>query len=61
VGPLDGGSCPADGTEVECRDNVIESAVELALLQNAHVLIVHDEDHALELQSQGDIGAVLRF
>jgi peptide subunit release factor 1 (eRF1) len=61
VGPLDGGSCPADGTEVECRDNVIERAVELALVQNAHVLIVHDEDHALELQSQGDIGAVLRF
>ncbi len=61
VGPFDGGACPADGTPVECRDNVIESAVELALVQNAHVFVVHDEDHALELQSQGDIGAVLRF
>jgi peptide subunit release factor 1 (eRF1) len=61
VGPLDGGSCPADGTEVECRDSVVESAVELALVQKAEVLVVRDEDHVRELQSFGDIGAVLRF
>jgi peptide subunit release factor 1 (eRF1) len=61
VGPLDGGACPADGTELDCRDNVIESAVELALVQSAEVLMVRDEEHALELQSHGDIGAVFRF
>jgi peptide chain release factor subunit 1 len=61
VGPLDGGSCPADGTKVECRDSVVESAVELALVQNAEVLVVRDEDHVRELQSFGDIGALLRF
>jgi peptide chain release factor subunit 1 len=61
VGPLDGGACPADGTELACRDDVIESAVELALVQSADVLVVRDEEHALELQSHGDIGAVLRF
>jgi peptide chain release factor subunit 1 len=61
VGPLDGGSCPADGTDVDCRDSVVESAVELALVQKAEVLVVRDEDHTRELQSFGDIGAVLRF
>jgi peptide subunit release factor 1 (eRF1) len=61
VGPLDGGSCPADGTEVDCRDSVVESAVERALVQKAEVLVVRDEDHVRELQSFGDIGAVLRF
>ena len=29
-----GGKCPADGTELDCRDDVIESAVELALEQS---------------------------
>jgi peptide subunit release factor 1 (eRF1) len=61
VGPLDGDACPADGTPVDCRDNVIESAVELALVQSAEVIVVRDEDHARELQSYGDIGGVLRF
>ena len=61
VGPIDGGSCPADGTELDCRDDVVESALELALMQNADVLIIRDEDHERELQSHGDIGAVLRF
>jgi peptide subunit release factor 1 (eRF1) len=61
VGPLDGGACPADGTPVDCRDSVVESAVELALVQSAEVIVVRDEDHARELQSYGDIGAVLRF
>jgi peptide chain release factor subunit 1 len=61
VGPLDGGACPADGTPVDCRDNVIESATEMALVQSADVLVVRDEQRMLELQALGDIGAVLRF
>jgi peptide chain release factor subunit 1 len=61
VGPMDGGSCPADGTPVECRDSVVESAVELAMVQNADVLVARDEDHRRELQSHGQIAAVLRF
>jgi peptide subunit release factor 1 (eRF1) len=61
VGPLDGGACPVDGTPVETRDDVVESAVELAVVQNADVLVVRDEDNQRELQSHGQIGAVLRF
>ena len=61
VGAVEGGNCPADGTELDCRDNVIESALELALQQSADVLVVRDEGLLLELQSHGDVGAVLRF
>jgi peptide chain release factor subunit 1 len=61
VGSHDSGACPADGTPVDCRDDIVESAVELALVQKAEVLVVRDEDHARELQSFGEIGAVLRF
>jgi peptide chain release factor subunit 1 len=61
VGPLDGGACPADGTPVNCRDSVVESAVELAVVQDADVLVVRDEDNQRELQSHGQIGALLRF
>jgi peptide chain release factor subunit 1 len=61
VGPIDGGACPADGTPVDCRSNVTESAVELALVQNADVFVLRDEDHQRELQSHGQIAAVLRF
>jgi peptide chain release factor subunit 1 len=61
VGPMDGGACPADGTTVDCRNNVTESAVELAVVQNADVFVVRDEDHQRELQSHGQIAAVLRF
>ena len=61
VWPLDGGTCPADGTALDCRSDVVESAVELALVQSAEVLVVRDEDHERELQSHGDIAAVLRF
>lgn len=56
-----GGACPADGTELDCRDDVIESAVHLALEQSAAVLRVGDEDHLNELRSHGSIAAVLRF
>jgi peptide subunit release factor 1 (eRF1) len=61
VWPLDGGTCPADGTALDCRTDVVESAVELALVQSAEVLVVRDEDNQRELQSHGDIAAVLRF
>jgi peptide chain release factor subunit 1 len=55
----DAGSCPADGGEVERRDNVIERAIELALVQSAEVLVVlHHED---ELDEHGSVAAVLRF
>jgi peptide subunit release factor 1 (eRF1) len=58
---MDGGSCPADGTALDCRDDVVENAVQLAIQQSARVLFVRDEDLARELQSHGNIGAVLRF
>jgi peptide subunit release factor 1 (eRF1) len=61
VGPMDGGACPADGTPVECRDSVVESAVELAMVQSADVLVLRDEDQQRELQSHGQIAALLRF
>ena len=55
------GTCPADGTALECRDNVIENAMHLALEQSAGVLVVRDEENARELESRGGIAAVLRF
>jgi peptide chain release factor subunit 1 len=55
----DAGSCPADGGQVERRDDVIERAIELALMQSSEVLVVrHHED---ELDEHGSIAAVLRF
>lgn len=56
-----GGACPADGTALDSRDDVIESAVHLALEQSAGVLVVSGEEHANELQSHGGIAATLRF
>jgi peptide subunit release factor 1 (eRF1) len=58
---LNGGKCPADGSDLDCRGDVIESAVHLALEQDAGVLVVREEEHARELQSHGSIAAVLRF
>lgn len=60
VGAIEGGDCPADGSELVCRDDVVENAVELAIAQSAEVLVVRDDD-ARELQSHGWVGAVLRF
>ena len=56
-----GGTCPADGSQLDCRDNVIENAMHLALEQSASVLVVRDEENARELESRGGIAAVLRF
>src|SRR3954452_15046058 len=51
--------CPADGTRLHARDDIVESAVELALIQSADVLVMrHLGD---ELEPHGSIGAVLRF
>jgi peptide subunit release factor 1 (eRF1) len=51
--------CPADGTSLQDRDDIVESAVELALVQSADVLVLrHLRD---ELEPHGSIGAVLRF
>jgi stalled ribosome rescue protein Dom34 len=58
---MNGGNCPADGTQLDCRDNVIENAMHLALQQSAGVLVVRDEDTGRELESRGGIAAVLRF
>jgi peptide subunit release factor 1 (eRF1) len=55
------GNCPADGTELDCRGDVAENAVHLALEQSAQLLVVRDEEHANELRGHGGIAAVLRF
>jgi peptide subunit release factor 1 (eRF1) len=52
--------CPIDGGELEQRDDVLESAVELALLQSAEVLVAREHRDELEAE-HGGIGAVLRF
>jgi peptide chain release factor subunit 1 len=59
VGPDGESSCPLDGTALERRENVVESAVELALMQSADVLVARH--HGDELRERGSIGAVLRF
>jgi peptide subunit release factor 1 (eRF1) len=51
--------CPADGTRLQDRDNILESAVELALIQSAEVLVMRHLPE--ELERHGSIGAVLRF
>jgi peptide subunit release factor 1 (eRF1) len=58
---LNGGSCPADGTTLDCRGDVIENAVQLAIQQSARVLFIRESDLESELRSHGSIGAVLRF
>ena len=51
--------CPADGTKLESRDSLAESALELAIEQSAEVLRVRAA--AGEIESHGGIAAVLRF
>src|SRR4051794_12026331 len=58
----DGGDCPADGSTLDCRDDVLDSAMRLAVEQSAKVLVFgYDDDNRDELESHGDIAAVLRF
>jgi peptide subunit release factor 1 (eRF1) len=59
VGLEDLASCPADGTGLERRDDVVESAIELAILQSADVLVMHH--YRDELEQRGGFAALLRF
>jgi peptide chain release factor subunit 1 len=51
--------CPADGTALVTRDDVVEPAIELALQQSAGVLPVRRLGEQLE--AHGGIAALLRF
>ncbi len=53
------GSCPADGTALEPVADLREAAVEVALLQDAEVLVV--EEPPSEIRRGGGIAALLRF
>jgi peptide chain release factor subunit 1 len=59
VGPPGEARCPADESEVERRDNVVEDAVELAIRQSADVVALDPEPPRLD--EHGGIAAVLRF
>jgi peptide subunit release factor 1 (eRF1) len=50
--------CPADGAALEQRPNVVECAVERALLQDAEVVVLRERP---EMEPHGGIAAVLRF
>jgi peptide subunit release factor 1 (eRF1) len=50
--------CPADGTPVERREDVVEAAIERAIKQSANVHVLRDRP---ELASHGHIAAILRF
>src|SRR3954470_8951818 len=56
---LDASRCPADDSELERRDDIVESAIELAILQSAEVLVAHH--HRDELEQRGGFAALLRF
>ena len=54
-----GAPCPVDGADPEPREDVVESAIALALAQAAQVLVVrHLPD---ELAEHGNIAALLRY
>ncbi|HEY7633556.1 MAG TPA: Vms1/Ankzf1 family peptidyl-tRNA hydrolase [Thermoleophilaceae bacterium] len=54
----EGSTCPVDGTELDQRADIIETAVQLAITQSAEVIPVH---HHEDLDGRGSIAAVLRF
>ena len=54
----DGGSCPADGTELESVEHLREAAIEAALTQDAEVTVVR---HHPDLGPFQGIAALLRF
>jgi peptide subunit release factor 1 (eRF1) len=51
-------TCPVDDTPLEEQDDVIESAVQLAITQSAEVISVRHHD---DLDGKGSVAAVLRF
>jgi peptide chain release factor subunit 1 len=53
-----GERCPADGRQVDHRPDIVEDAVESALLQSAEIVYVRQHD---DLRAHGGVGAVLRF
>jgi peptide subunit release factor 1 (eRF1) len=57
---VDAGTCPVDGTTVEQRETILESAAEAAVLQDAEVLRLDGFDHP-DLGPHGGIAAILRF
>lgn len=53
-----GDTCPVDGSQLDHLQDVIESAVQLAITQSAEVIAVrHHED----LDGQGSVAVLLRF
>ena len=50
--------CPVDGAAVQHRDDIVEAAVEAAVLQDSEVIFTR---HFPDLGPLGSIGAVLRF
>jgi len=56
---LEGGTCPADGSELVTLDDLTEAMIELSVQQSADLLAVHHERSALE--AYGGAAALLRF
>jgi peptide subunit release factor 1 (eRF1) len=54
----EGSACPIDGGSLEQREDIIETAVQLAITQSAEVIAVTHHD---DLDGRGSIAAVLRF
>jgi peptide subunit release factor 1 (eRF1) len=59
VSDSESGACPADGSELERHDDVIERAIAAAIAQDADVLVVHHERE--ELVELGSLAALLRY
>jgi peptide chain release factor subunit 1 len=55
---VEGTGCPVDETPLEQHDDIVESAVQLAIMQSADVIAVRHHD---DLEGRGSIAAVLRF
>ncbi|HEV2075740.1 MAG TPA: Vms1/Ankzf1 family peptidyl-tRNA hydrolase [Thermoleophilaceae bacterium] len=58
LGPEQVESCPADGTSMERREDVVQLAIERALGQSAEVRMPKRSD---EVSQRGGIAAILRF
>jgi peptide subunit release factor 1 (eRF1) len=55
---VDAPACPLDGSQLDRRDDVIEDAIEAAVLQAAEPLVVRHHD---DLGRHGGVAALLRF
>jgi peptide chain release factor subunit 1 len=53
-----GDTCPIDGTTLDQREDIIETAIQLAITQSAEVIPVRHHD---DLDGRGSVAAVLRF